>query len=308
MKHIVDVNALLTCAESVTTTFAQLPDGPVHLCDVFAPARHELHAILDRFARHGFAVVQLDPGPGDPEDMIALANALDLGAPFTPPLYKQGGGPGQAIARLSLQPSRTAAVHPSFDRAVGLEMHCDGTLQDIGVVKTVVLLCRSPAAEGGDTTLLNAAVAYRELITVDPAAALALARPGVLVRQANINGCTDSHSGPAFAVQDNRLICGYSVAETDRWDVPDGVEEADLRRGVDFLRRASQPGSPYFAQLRLGRGQAIMFDNTRVSHGRTPYRDDESHTRCMFRGLFLRYPRLSAEVAELVAQAGRTAQ
>ena len=91
----------------------------------------------------------------------------------------------------------------------------------------------------------------------------------------------------------SELVCRYSVTDTDSWAVPNGVDEAGLRRGIDFLATASSQGSPYYAQLTLSAGRAIVFDNTKISHGRTQYRDLGERPRCMYRGLSLTTPALT---------------
>ena len=140
--------------------------------------------------------------------------------------------------------------------------------------------------------LFNTSAAFAELIMTDPAAAVALATPGTLIRRANISSCQDENAGPVAAVLGRELVCRYSVTDTDSWAVPNGVDEADLRRGIDFLATASSQGSPYYAQLTLNAGQAIVFDNTKISHGRTQYRDLGERLRCMYRGLYLNHPRV----------------
>ena len=65
----------------------------------------------------------------------------------------------------------------------------------------------------------------------------------------------------------------------------------DLQRGVDFLRAAALPGSRHFAQLKLEAGQAIVLDNSRISHGRTAYQDSNAQRRCLYRSLHLQHPR-----------------
>ncbi|RKN44890.1 TauD/TfdA family dioxygenase [Streptomyces hoynatensis] len=287
---------VLAAARRAGTTFDKIPGDPVPVRSPSGIGPLEASEIVARYDRHGFAVLELASGPATPQALEALAARLGLGDPFLPPLYRKGGTttPVAQISAASNAGGRDEN-HPSFGRRVGQRLHCDGTLQAIGYVKASVLLCEQPAAEGGETILFNASAAYAQLAAVDRAAAAALTAPGVLVRQANVNGCTDINANPAFSVQDGRLVCGYSVTETDRWAVPEGVSEADVHRGVGFLLNASLPGSRHFAQFMLGAGQAIVFDNTRISHGRTAYRDSGNHRRRLYRSLHLRHPRVRPE-------------
>ncbi|HUO38540.1 MAG TPA: TauD/TfdA family dioxygenase [Mycobacterium sp.] len=283
---------ILAAARAVTVTFQGLPDVPLPLANAQSMGAAERQGIADRYDRHGFVVMQLPPGTLTPDTVLALAAALGLGEPLVPVLYRLNCSPPNPVARISaaLNAGTADAGHPSFGRTVNQQLHCDGTLQDIGYVKASLLLCACPAAHGGDTLLFNASAAYAELASIDVRAAAALATPGALIRQANINNCDDLNAGPAFAVQDGRLVCRYCVTETDRWAVPRGATAADLQRGVDFLRAAALPGSPHFAHLRLEAGQAILLDNTRISHGRTAYKDSPTQQRCLYRSLHVCHP------------------
>jgi alpha-ketoglutarate-dependent taurine dioxygenase len=258
---------------------------PAHL----TPAQAD--QIVGRYVRHGFAIIEVCVAT--PDTLGELAEALGLGEPFIPPLYTMNGRQAAKVSRISAAHNigTEDANHPSFGRTVGQDLHCDGTLQDIGFIKASLLLCESPAAEGGDTVLFNSSAAFAKLTQTDPPAAAALTTPGSLVRRATINGCTDANWGPAFSVRDGHIVSRYSVTNTDSWAVPDGVHADDLYRGVAFLAAASRIGSRYHLRRRLDAGQAIVFDNTRISHGRTGYRDSPHWHRCMYRSLHLHHPR-----------------
>lgn len=292
MNEAVTMDQVLAAAESACTAFDGIPVEPVLVCDANGVREHESGEVVDRYERHGFAVIQVGPEPVTPDTLLALAEAFDLGEAFVPPLYRRNGSNPTSVSRISAASNvgTADATHPSFGRALGQELHCDGTLQSIGFIKASLLLCESPAAGGGHTTLFNASAAFVQLAAVDMPAAAALMSPGALVRQANINGSTELNVGPVFTLQDGELVCHYCVTDTDSWAVPDDVAAADLKHGVEFLRRAALPGSPLFAQLTLDAGQAIVFDNTRISHGRSPYRDSETARRCLYRSLHVRHP------------------
>ncbi|MFI2710809.1 TauD/TfdA family dioxygenase [Micromonospora sp. NPDC018662] len=298
--HPVTADRLLAATGSVRTTFDRIPADPVTIADPAHLGHDEAAETVRRYDRHGFAIMRLPRGPFTEERLLDVAGSLCLGEPFVPPLYTLAGRQAPKVSQISA--ARNAgtrdAGHPSFGHTVGQELHCDGTLQDIGYVKASLLLCEMPAASGGDSLLFNASAAFVELAGADLAAAQALTVPGTLVRRATINGSADVNAGPAFTVQDGRLVNRYSVTETDSWAVPAGVDAAALERGIRFLAAASQPGSAHFVQLRLDAGEIIVFDNTRISHGRTPYRDAPDRRRCMFRSLHLRQPRVPVLAAD----------
>ncbi|MBV9451835.1 MAG: TauD/TfdA family dioxygenase [Streptosporangiaceae bacterium] len=293
MLGTVAARQLLAAASSVMLTIENMPDEPVRLGKISNLGLNEAREIMGRYVRHGSAIIRLDSETASPDTLVSLAEALGMDEPFLPPLYTMNGHSMPKVTRISaaLNSGTVDAEHPSFGRTQEQRLHCDGTLQEIGFIKTGMLFCESPAAEGGDTTLFNSSAAYAQLVDEDLPAALALATPGVLVRRANINECVDENAGPAFTVQDGQLVCGYSVTDTDEWVVPDVVEPADLRRGIEFLDDASRPGSPYYRRLALGPGEAIILDNTRISHGRTAYRDSPARHRCLYRSLHLEHPR-----------------
>lgn len=299
------VDQLMAAARSVTTTFEALPPDPVVVAGPADIGDLEASRIADRYARHGFAIFRMPPDQITPQSVLHVAESLKLGEPFVPPLYNHGASASATVHRISAASNAGTADadHPSFGRSVGQQLHCDGTLQPVGFIKASLLLCETPAADGGDTTLFNSSAAFAQLITADMAAATALAVHGTLVRQANINGCADINLGSAVSVHDGRLVCWYCVTETDSWAVPDGVSAADLHRGIGFMLHASQPGSSHFVQLMLAAGDGIVFDNTRISHGRTAYLDSADSRRCLYRSLHLRHPVAPAQ--RMLAVAGR---
>lgn len=300
MKNIVDIDQLLTATREINITFKNIPSVPVIINKVGNIAQLNKSQIIERYRRHSFAIAQLISDFPSSDTLLALAESLNLGQPFVPPLYGKGGYITTAVSQITAQ-GYAVSNHPSFEHTDGIEFHCDGTLQEIGYVKSSILLCESIGEEGGDTTLFNALAAFAELAETDLAAAVALASPGVLLRQANINGCNDINKGPAFTVLDGKLVCAYSVTKTDSLIATHGVDALALRRGAQFLRQSALPGSPYFTQLKLEPGQAIILSNTRICHGRTPFKDNSSQQRCLYRGLFLKHPTMAIESTPSIA-------
>jgi hypothetical protein len=194
------------------------------------------------------------------------------------------------VSSISAPEVQEDSRHPHFETTVGQDLHCDGTLQNIGVIKSAVLLCRSQGAEGGESVVFNAHAAFAELLEADPAAAWALTSPGVLVRRATFNDSDEINAGPAFAVLGDQLVCRYCVDATDQWQTAAADDPEAAGRGLEFLHTARQDGSPYILRFTLVEGQAIVMDNTRISHGRSQYRDGPGRHRRLFRSLHLRHP------------------
>lgn len=287
----INIDKLFSASKLNLVSFNDLPAAAIPIKHVKSIS-HELKLkIVDRYNKYGFAIVEFTSDKPDAEALLGLASSLNLGEPYIPPLYSKGDYIAPKVSKLTTSIDENTS-HPTFQREVGIKLHCDGTLQKIGFIKSSILVCESPGAKGGDTTLFNATGAFAKLLDLDVDAALALATPGVLVRQANMNGCSDKNEGPAFTVQDDMLVCAYSVTETDKFFAVKGINKKVLQRGIKYMREASQPDSPFYTQLRLERGQAILFANTRIAHGRKPYRNSGNQVRILYRGIFCEYPRV----------------
>ncbi|MFD6624395.1 alpha/beta hydrolase fold domain-containing protein [Streptomyces diastaticus] len=288
MPLTVSAEELRTAAHATPVSFATVPAEPVTVADPRDIAA--VDEVVARYREHGFALLQFPPDLCTQETVEHLAAALNLGDPFVPPLYTKAGYASPPVSTISAPARETSSRHPHFETTVGQDLHCDGTLQDIGAVKSAILLCRSQGAEGGETVVFNAHAAFTRLIETDPEAARALTTPGVLVRRATFNDSQETNPGPGFAVQDGRLVCRYCVDVTDHWE-PDAAEDPEAaKQGLEFLDTARQEGSPYVLRFALADGQAIVLDNTRISHGRAAYRDGPGRQRCLFRSLHRRHP------------------
>ncbi|MDP3372314.1 MAG: TauD/TfdA family dioxygenase [Candidatus Paracaedibacteraceae bacterium] len=290
MQEKVNIDLLLKAASSHLISFTDLPISPVIINDTLNVSEEDIHEIVDRYINHGFAIVHIVSERPSPETIISLGHVFELGKPFVPPLYTMGEYKASPIAKISTQ--GCSATHPIFQREVEVKLHCDGTLQKIGFVKTTVMLCEMPGAKGGENIFFNATAAYAELLETDLDAAIAMATHGSLIRQANINGCSDKNIGPVFSVDNGKLICNYSVTETDKFVAASCLKAADLGRGVEYMRKASQPGGAHYCQVRLEANQAIIFSNAKLAHGRKSYHNALGLRRCLYRGLFLNYPKV----------------
>ncbi|MFD4789745.1 TauD/TfdA family dioxygenase, partial [Streptomyces sp. NPDC058459] len=262
MRNAVTFDELVVAADKVTVTFDSIPPQAVRVHDVTHLPYPEATEIVHRYERHGFAVIELVSDAPSPESLMHLARVLGLGEPFIPPLYSLGGAQPKSVSRISAARNvdTVDAEHPSFGATVGQELHTDGTLQDIGMVKASLLVCEMAAAEGGQTTLFNTSAAFATLVERDPSAAVALATPGTLMRQANINGSTDSNAGPVVTVLEGHLVCRYSVTATDFWAFPDGVDDCARKRGQAEQHPGPPPPPPHPPPRRETAGPAHFFE------------------------------------------------
>ncbi|MES2998987.1 MAG: TauD/TfdA family dioxygenase [Pseudomonadota bacterium] len=300
MAHEVNTGKLILASQREWTTFKNIPSNPIEVNDVKEIPLPVIHELIDRYHKHGFAILDIKPGYiviNIVETINIISRLLELGNPFIPPLYQQGNYKAGVISKISVDnKSQKNPSHPSFHKTRGLKLHSDGTLQKIGYVKTSMLYCKSPGLTGGDSTFFNASGAFAALVYKNLSAAIALMHPRVFIRQANVNGCDDINRGPTFTIKNGEIFSAYSVTETDRWENVKGVNRDDLARGINFLDLLARPNSPYFYQFKLTTNQLLILANTKIAHGRIPYTDSPRDRRCLYRSLFLKQPKFSIDM------------
>nr|AKC92631.1 2-oxoglutarate:UMP dioxygenase [Amycolatopsis sp. SANK 60206] len=260
--------------------------SPVDFADHDAPSQ-----IVGNVEEHGFALVDMaDAGPPDAR-IAALSTALRLGEPYIPALYRYGETKDYSAPYSDIR-SEPTDRHPGFSTTAGQIWHVDGLLDDIGEIKTTILYCVRAAHRGGDTMLFNSLAAFAELREKDQDAAEALLSPAALNRRSTIPGIDVNATGPVFSVDDNGdLVTRYTDNETCTWDYSAGPP-GGLRRALDFLRTATDDPR-YRLAVRLAPGQALVFRNDRLSHGRQPYEDKPDARRHLVRALYAEAPRAS---------------
>ena len=247
-------------------------------------------AILDEYYQRGFALFQLDFAGHDPAAVLHdFTQALNLGDPFVPSLYQFSNSTLYDERGIStLAPVHAdESHHPVFGSTDPLELHTDGTLQQLGEVPTSVLFCVSPADCGGATTVFQAVQAFLELHDAHPALAAALLDERALTKHASVNGSREVCSGPVYGYRDGELVTRYSVTDRDHWNDDEVARLADAKNALADLAKWN---TPYFHQITLGRGQGIILANDKVSHGRTGFSNSPHQTRRMLRVLFRHKP------------------
>ncbi|MFJ4774048.1 TauD/TfdA family dioxygenase [Streptomyces uncialis] len=241
--------------------------------------------VADGYRRRGYAIVSVPGAAPSAEDLNGLSAALRLGEVFTPPMYSASSHTAGGVSRLT---AASGGDHPFQDRA-GQNVHCDGTLQPLGQVRTTLMLCVRAAAAGGASYLVDLVDAYAELRRVDPEAAEQLAHDTALVRTSTFSS-GHSTAGPAFARDTSgSWTTRYSRTATDAYHPTPGGEAA-MERALAFLDAAARPGSAFRTDFTLKAGQALILANDRLGHGRTAFRDDPSAPRLLLRALFTLRP------------------
>jgi hypothetical protein len=248
-----------------------------------------------RYRNVGFATFELTDEYPSQESVLNLAHSLGLGKPFVPPMYRKGAGTADlydqtGVNVLTADARRDdAGAHPAFRATNGQRLHSDGTLQSIGEVPTSILVCATPAAEGGASTVFNAVAAFCRLARRDVESA-ALLLTDCLRRTATVGPIGDTHLGPAFAFRNGELLSRFSVTSTDSWECPTDVPTARFEAACAAIEASARPGSDLYGEFHLGERQGILMANDKISHGRQPYADSQEKPREMLRGLFVRRP------------------
>jgi alpha-ketoglutarate-dependent taurine dioxygenase len=257
--------------------------GATDLADVTAE-------VISQFYATGFAVIQFESGVDSDAVVREVQARLSLGEPYVPPMYRsRTNWADNAITSLTTPAAPGPDRHPSFHRNTAQNLHCDGTLQQIGEVPTTLLYCVRAAREGGESTLFNSVGAFAALYEKDRGAALAFLDAASLKRTANIGSNRDSVTGPVVGVDPSgQLISRYSVSSTDSWGTIQASE--DLDRAVAFFEALADVGSGFYLTFTLADDQCLIFANDRIAHGRNTWIDDPEAPRHMKRALFLKRP------------------
>ncbi|MDN3255272.1 TauD/TfdA family dioxygenase [Streptomyces sp. MA25(2023)] len=248
-------------------------------------APEQLVAALDEW---GFAIAVMREFEEPDAVLKELSTALNLGPPYVPSLYRQEEAKDYSAAYSDIR-SDPDDLHPGFSRTTGQDWHVDGLLDDVGVIKTTILWCVRPAHRGGETLIFNSLAAFLRLRAADPEAAEALMAPTALLRRSTLPGVDHSRTGPVFALDENgELVTRYTDNDTCEWDHSAGAHGA-LRRALSFLAEQSRQAHSRLA-VRLGAGEALIFRNDRLSHGREAYVDTARARRHLVRALYTKAP------------------
>jgi alpha-ketoglutarate-dependent taurine dioxygenase len=245
------------------------------------PTAAQRQAVARQIARFGFAVVGTDPALDAPSALAALARAFDLGDPYVPELYRRHGN-GHPLADIKRDAGGT---HPGFASDTAQCMHVDGLLEPIGAIRTSLLYCVRPAAEGGRTILFDACAVLERLADSNLEAAEALLADNVLERFATLPGADEAALGPAFRRgNDGRLISRFSDGPTERW-IPLAGQEVTLESGLAAMRAAAAHDGPDRISIGLREHEVLILANDRLSHGREAFRSDPQRPRHLVRAL-----------------------
>jgi alpha-ketoglutarate-dependent taurine dioxygenase len=169
-------------------------------------------------------------------------------------------------------------------------------------IRAFVLHCVSPAAQGGENSLLDHEIAYILMRDANPDYVRALMAPDAMTIPANTEAGVETRpavTGPVFSVDPagGNLHLRYTArTRSIEWK-----QDAATRAAVQFLENLLAGESPYMFRHTMAAGQGLMCNN--VLHNRTAFTDDADRgiARLVYRARY--YDRIAG--TDLVDVVGR---
>ena len=239
----------------------------------------ERDAIASQCARFNLALYRFARDRNDPDALSAFASAMGLDRRDA-----TLGADHRGIARVRVvRHTRGAEMIPFTLRA--LNWHTDGYYNaSHQAVHGVVMHCASPAASGGETTLLDPDLVYAAIHERSPALVEALSHPCAMTIPAHeAEGAVvrPARTGPVFRFLDNppRLHMRYTMrTRSIRWR-----PTTDTDRAVAALEETIASLTADQVHVRFEAGEGVICNN--VLHRRSAFVDgeDDGARRVMLR-------------------------
>ncbi len=259
---------------------------PRHLCD------DEVLALLERLARCNVALYRTRAaGPGDDGRGLlpALGASIGLHRLDANWLADEDGVSRIEVTDRSDGDGRGGFI-PYTDRAI--RWHTDGYYHpQARTIRSMLLHCVRPAAQGGDNTLLDHELAYLALRDIDPAHVRALMRPDAMTIPAREAGDGEvaraAQTGPVFSVhRDTAGVSRLHMRYTARTRSIAWKDDAATHAAVAALDSLlADPATPGVLHMRLDAGMGIVSHN--VLHDRSAFVDDPVAPRLVLRARYL---------------------
>ncbi|MFD2868182.1 TauD/TfdA family dioxygenase [Kurthia populi] len=236
--------------------------------------------ILNAYFNKGFAIYEIINNNKEIKLFLEeLASFFNLGQPYKPPIYDNTNLYKDGINKLNI----SEGAHVAFQTNKAQDLHCDGTLEEIGLIKTSLLHCVRPAANGGENIIFNSIGAFHNLYKIggNRKALESLLKPNALKRCAiNVTGA--EYVGPVFKMTNEKLISRFSKDNTSCWK-ESFVKDDSIKKAYDLINKLILDESTYSIKFKLEKNQGIIIANDRVAHGRTAFYDNK---RKLYRGLY----------------------
>ncbi len=167
-----------------------------------------------------------------------------------------------------------------------LVWHTDGYYNESSKqIRGMALHCVNPAAQGGESLLLDHELAYIHLRDKDPAYIKALFEPDALTIPPNIENGVEirgARTGPVFSLLENGALHMRYSARTRNIEWKDNAETAEAVQCLsEYLSSNDCPAY----RLRLESGQGLICNN--ILHARTGFEDEEGlESRLLYRARY----------------------
>lgn len=118
------------------------------------------NAILKDYLNKGFAIYEVDEKQIDSEILLKeIARFLNLKELHVPSIYINSNLYKNGVNQLSA----LEGTHRAFQTNNAQELHCDGTIEEIGLIRTSIIHCVKAAKQGGETIIFNSVGAFHNL-------------------------------------------------------------------------------------------------------------------------------------------------
>ncbi len=262
-----------------------IEDIAVEVRDLANPGAAERAAIVDACRRANMAVYSSRPQPERTlkPALLDFARQFGLNRIDANPYAEEDG---LTALRVAVAGPRQGYV-PYTSRAIN--WHTDGYYNRTDEqVRGLVLHCATPAAEGGESALLDHEMVYLRLRDENPAYISALMDTNAMTVPANVVDGAEvrpARSGPVFSVdrRSRTLHMRYTArARNIVWR-----DDALTRAAVGFLTHLLAGGERHILRHRLAPGQGLICNN--VLHNRSHFTDDPEcqDGRLLYRARYL---------------------
>lgn len=245
-------------------------------------ASDAVEQILSRLDKYAFVRI-LSPSV-DSKWIEEVSECLHLGEPYVAEAYK-GSGAG-AVADINA----TIGSHPAFSSGSPQAIHVDGTLDEIGLIRTTLLYCMENAASGGSTVVFNAPAVWMNLQRENPRAAETMTRSNVLARSTSLPGVPSRTAvGPAIKVVDGEVLTRFALGTIDEWRFSGEDVEFGAQALIHFTRWTTGENR-YRRSIDIQPGECFVFRNDHLSHSRDGFVSKPGKPRHLLRALYTEVP------------------
>jgi hypothetical protein len=238
-------------------------------------------ALLERLRRANMAIYASPVGDDDPDIPRKIGARLGLRTLDANLLAEDDG-----VTRITADRAKAAAGYIPYT-AGRMLWHTDGYYNAPAMrVRSMLLHCVRPAAEGGETALLDHEVAWLLLRESDPRLVRALMDPEALTipeRRDDDGVARPAIAGPVFSIDPatGDLHARFTARRRSvQWKCDAAVSEA-----AAHLLALLDGDTPYVLRTRLEAGMGLVCNN--VFHARSTFSDAAGAPRLLFRARFV---------------------